>query len=208
MAEAVKGIDISYAQGHDTDFDAVRAAGFAFAFLRVSDGLTSLDATTGGNIQRAQEAGLLAGVYQFFRPKRDALSQAALVLSQHRHFAAPFLPPVIDVEVGDDVPPAEVAAKIKVWTRMVREEIGRDPIIYCGPGPWSAYVKSTAFDSCPLWVAAYGFQAPPLPIGWRKWHFWQHSDKGRVPGVRGNVDLNLWNGSWSELQEFAEGVCR
>ncbi|MGG6547727.1 UNVERIFIED_CONTAM: glycoside hydrolase family 25 protein, partial [Prevotella sp. 15_C9] len=35
-----------------------------------------------------------------------------------------------------------------------------------------------------------------------KWHFWQHTDVGTVPGIEEEVDLNVFNGTMEELLEL------
>ncbi len=35
--------------------------------------------------------------------------------------------------------------------------------------------------------------------------FWQHSDRGRVDGINGPVDFNVFNGTVEELQAFVDG---
>ena len=35
-----------------------------------------------------------------------------------------------------------------------------------------------------------------------KWHFWQHTDVGSVPGIKEDVDLNVFNGSLEELKKL------
>jgi lysozyme len=35
-----------------------------------------------------------------------------------------------------------------------------------------------------------------------KWTFWQHSDVGKVEGVDGFVDVNVFNGSYEDLLEL------
>ncbi len=35
-----------------------------------------------------------------------------------------------------------------------------------------------------------------------KWHFWQHTDIGSVPGIHHDVDLNVFNGSLEELRKM------
>lgn len=42
----------------------------------------------------------------------------------------------------------------------------------------------------PLWVAEYGSSRAPSTGSWRTWEGFQYSDKGRIPGVRGLVDLD------------------
>jgi lysozyme len=35
-----------------------------------------------------------------------------------------------------------------------------------------------------------------------KWKFWQHTDAGRLPGIDGFVDFNVYNGSYYDLQQL------
>jgi len=42
----------------------------------------------------------------------------------------------------------------------------------------------------PLWIAHYGVDQPDVPY-WASWSAWQYNNKGKVPGVTGNVDLNV-----------------
>ncbi|MBF1431061.1 MAG: glycoside hydrolase family 25 protein, partial [Prevotella melaninogenica] len=34
------------------------------------------------------------------------------------------------------------------------------------------------------------------------WKFWQHTDAGRLPGIKGYVDLDIYNGSFYDLQQL------
>ena len=34
-----------------------------------------------------------------------------------------------------------------------------------------------------------------------EWHFWQHTDAGKLPGIKGFVDLNIFNGSYYDLMQ-------
>ena len=38
-----------------------------------------------------------------------------------------------------------------------------------------------------------------------KWKFWQHTDTGVLPGIKGNVDLNIYNGTYYDLKQLAIG---
>src|SRR5699024_12500027 len=61
------------------------------------------------------------------------------------------------------------------------------------------------FTDHPLWLAAYQNHVPEPVGGWNQLTFWQRSDAGRVPGVNGPVDLNLFNGTESQLTDFVAG---
>ena len=71
---------------------------------------------------------------------------------------------------------------------------------------WYEHMNNTdAFTDYPLWLAAYQNQ-PPRPVGgWDKLSFWQRSDSGRVTGINTPVDMNLFNGTNSQLGQFAGG---
>ena len=38
-----------------------------------------------------------------------------------------------------------------------------------------------------------------------EWRFWQHTDLGQVDGIRGPVDLNIYNGSMYDLRQLTIG---
>src|SRR5262245_31098352 len=70
----VEGIDVSKWQG-TVDWEAVRDDGIAFAFARAADG-TSKDRTFATNWAGMEDAGIVRGAYQFFRPSQDPIKQA------------------------------------------------------------------------------------------------------------------------------------
>lgn len=53
----------------------------------------------------------------------------------------------------------------------------------------------------PLWVAHYTSAAKPrIPAPWSFWTFWQYTDRGRVAGIAGGVDINRFNGDRGRLE--------
>ncbi len=217
----VPGIDVSYWQPN-IDWNAVAADGIVFAFIRVSDG----DPATGGtydtdfqaNWAGAQAAGIIRGVYQFFRPSDDPVAQADLVISEIGGAMTPGdLPPVIDVEATDGRSPAQVAAAIGEWIDRIEIQLGVTPIIYTGKYFWEDNVGSDAFSGYPLWHAAYPgnwtpSSCPNIANQWSDWAFWQYSSSGHVDGIGGpstNVDVNIFNGDMAALAAltFGDPVC-
>ncbi|WP_239586441.1 GH25 family lysozyme [Brevibacillus laterosporus] len=47
-----------------------------------------------------------------------------------------------------------------------------------------------ALSSFPLWVAHYGTNQPMVNPTWSCWAVIQYSDCGKVPGIKGNADMN------------------
>src|SRR5438552_18323963 len=76
-----KGVDVSVYQG-TVNWAKVKSAGISFAFVRVSDGLTHPDSQFTNNWKGTKSAGVIRGVYQFFRPGEDPIQQADLMISK------------------------------------------------------------------------------------------------------------------------------
>lgn len=196
----VPGIDVSYYQ--DTiDWKQVRRAGVRFAFIRVSDGTTVPDSLFAQNWGAARRAGVLRGAYQYFRPDQSATAQADLVIAAVKRDRGE-LPPVIDVETDGGKRPAELAAGIRAWVERVRTELRVEPIVYTGPDFWRERVGGADLTSQPLWLAHYTPSCPTIPSPWMRWTFWQHTDRGAVPGIDKPVDLNLFAGDYFALEEL------
>ena len=206
-AASVHGIDVS---SYETSIDwtQAKAAGIDFAFIRVSDGLQYHDPKFATFWTGAAAAGVMRGAYQFFRPEQDPIAQADYLLAQIGPRGPLDLPPAIDVEVTDGMAPEDVAAAVRVWVDHVTAAIGRPPIIYAGYYSWQDYTGNANLTSSPLWHAQYTSAAcPNIPTPWTRWAFWQYSSTGQVPGVLGEAsDLDVFDGSLSDLQAFAAGA--
>jgi lysozyme len=202
-AATVKGVDVSVYQG-SVDWSAAYAAGVRFAFARVSDGTGHPDTEFAANWPKMKAAGVVRGVYQFFRPAEDPAAQAALLvqmLGQSGGLEVGDLPPVMDMEVTDNTPDATIRAHMQTWFDAVHAATGRVPMIYTAPS-MSATIGA-GFGAYPLWVANWQVTCPSIPAGWMSWAFWQSSDTATVNGVSGAVDLDEFDGSLQDLLAFA-----
>jgi lysozyme len=202
----VRGIDVSYHNG-TINWSSVKASGVEFAFVRVSDGIGFRDPKFATYYPAAKAAGVIRGPYQFFRPNQDVAAQADLLVSAIGGVYTPGdLPPVIDVEATGGLSPATVAARVRTWVDRVKGKLGIDPIVYTGKYFWRDQVGGpSSFANNALWIAAYTSLCPDIPSPWTRWTFWQHSDKGSVSGISGDVDLDKFNGSLADLIAFANG---
>lgn len=198
----VQGMDVSQYNG-TIDWNQVRSSGIAFAFIRVSDGIRSIDPSFDTNYASAKAAGIIRGAVQFFSPDDDASAQANLLLARIGTLGPGDLPPALDVEVLDGITPTVVAAGIKTWVTTIQQATGRTPIIYTGSSLWSL-IGQPNFSAETLWIASWGVSCPNIPTVWSSWSFWQYSDSGFVPGVgSGGVDLDRFNGSTADLGVLA-----
>ena len=197
----VAGIDVSYYQ-HDIAWKRVRRAGIRFAFIRASDGLYVPDPKFARNWRDAKRAGVMRGAYQYFRPEQDPIAQADLLIATLANDRGE-LPPVIDVESTGGKSASELVAGVRAWTARVRDRLGVEPIVYTGPEFWRQRAASADLRTQPLWLAHYTRGCPTVPAQWSEWRFWQYTDNGRVPGIEGPVDLDVFAGTYRDLQEFA-----
>ena len=199
------GIDVSYHNG-TINWTAVRNGGVRYAFVRLSDGNTFNDPKFATNWAGAKQAGVIRGVYQFFRPAENVTSQADKMINAIGTYHPGDLPPVIDVEATGGLSPSQVAARVRTWVDRVRNALGVTPIIYTGKYFWRDEVGGpSSFLGNPLWIAQYTSLCPDIPSPWQRWTFWQYSETGSVAGVSGKVDVNRFNGSVADLIAFAGG---
>jgi lysozyme len=196
----LKGVDVSFYQGN-VSWSKVRRSGHRFAFARVSDGTRFPDSKFHTNWLGMRRAGLVRGVYQFFRPGQSAHAQANLMIAK-LHAAgglkAGDLPPVLDVEVTDGHSASFVVARAKQWLSYVEAKTGHRPIVYTAA--FMSSVLGGHLGGYRLWVANFGVSCPTLPSGWSHWQFFQNSDRGRVPGISGGVDTDVFNGNLTHLK--------
>lgn len=193
------GIDVSHFQG-TVNWPEVAGSGIVFAFAKATDGITYADPDFAVNWPAMQSAGLLRGAYHFYEPADDPASQAQNFLSTVS-LAPGDLPPALDVETLGGVSSTELWSGVAAWLQAVQTATGRQPLLYVAPGFWNENSPDLALTSYPLWLADYASQ-PTLPNGWSTWHFWQHSETGSVPGVSTSVDLDLFNGTPTQLREW------
>jgi lysozyme len=191
-----RGIDVSHYQGR-IDWRAVEADGIGFAYMKATEGGSFVDPAFARNWAAAGETRIVRGAYHRFRARRDGVAQASHFLSVVS-LRDGDLPPVLDVEATDGVSDARLVREVRAWLAEVERRTGKRPIVYTKPGFRRAHL-GTALDDYPLWIAEYGVDSPSVD----PWHFWQHSERGRVAGITHEVDLDHFNGSHAELRELA-----
>ena len=83
------------------------------------------------------------------------------------------------------------------FMRRVEARAGVRPMRYNSPSVLSEHSAFgyPALAEYPLWLPSYRASQPPRPAPWGEVAIWQFTDKGVVPGISGNVDLNRFNGS-------------
>jgi lysozyme len=202
----VQGIDVSEWQ-ESVDWKKVAADGYKFAYIRSSYGSTRRDYAFEDHWQGAKAAGLVRGTYQYFLPNQDPVAQVdTLVDMIGGRMEVGDLPPVLDVEDAQGLSAATLRARVKTWVDTLKARLGVEPVIYSGIYFWRDYVNTDAYKSYKLWLPYYSNVdqglCPEKPTPWGTWNFWQWTDSGRVAGIAGPVDLNVFRGTLSDLQRL------
>ncbi len=194
------GVDVSRYQG-SINWDQVRDDGYDFAILRLgyrgygTAGSLNMDSQFYQNLNGAKAAGLDVGVYFFAQAinEEEAREEADYVLSALND-AELELPVVYDPESvtgadarTDDVTGEQFTRNTLAFCQTI-EEAGYEAMVYSNM-LWEAYeLDLKELTDYPIWYADY----EPLPQTPYRFEFWQYTSTGRVNGIRGDVDINIW----------------
>lgn len=200
-AYPVRGIDISAHNG-PIEFGRVADSGIEFAYIKATEGATFKDARFTVNHHEARQAGIATGAYHFFRFEVDGTLQAVNLINSIQDLDLQ-LPPAIDLEEWTnpgDIPTETVLANLGDMVIHLRRS-GYSPVIYTNKDGHSRFFAaesgSGVSGDMPLWICS--FTDPPVKAPWL---LWQYHHRGRVDGISGVVDLNVFNGSRSEWEQW------
>jgi lysozyme len=199
---SIHGIDVSKFQ-REINWEAVKQMQvekirISFTFIKATEGITRQDAAFKRNWQKAGKAGLVRGAYHFFYSTRDPIKQA-INFRNVVQLESGDLPPVLDIEMHNNQPAAVIRGTAKIWLEEMEKAYGVKPIIYTNLKFYNTYLGDE-FNEYPLWIAHYYQKERPRVN--REWLFWQHSDIGRVNGIKTIVDFNVFRGDSAALMKL------
>lgn len=199
----IRGIDISHYQG-TIDWDQLRGATIEgcplrFVMIKATEGSSNLDPNFEDNFFQAREHGFIRGAYHFWSNKSSARAQAYYFLSKVR-LEPGDLPPVLDVEhKPKDRSVEDFQRDVLTWLHIVEDKYHVKPILYTYYKFKEQYLGAPVFDDYPYWIAHYYVDKVEYKGPWK---FWQHTDVGRLTGIEGYVDFNIYNGSYYDMKEL------
>lgn len=198
----IRGIDISHYQDR-IDWERLRNANvqrvpLRFVFVKATEGVSMIDENFSDNFYQARQNDLIRGAYHFFVPDADARKQARFYLKQV-HLEEGDLPPVLDVEKVGRLSSEQLRKAVRTWLEIVEEHYGVKPILYTGASFKKKYLNDSIFNQYPYWIAHYYVEKPTYEGSWK---FWQYTDFGKIDGIQGNVDCNIFNGSLQDLRKM------
>ena len=204
----IHGIDISHHQGR-IDWQELKDKGVIdkfpvrFVMIKATEGASQVDEYFRENFYQAREHGFTRGAYHFYSIHSSAADQARFFISKVK-LENGDLPPVLDVEHKPKKQTDEqFKASVLEWLQIVERHYGVKPIIYTYYKFKTRYLSDPVFDDYHYWIAHYYVDKVEYKGPWK---FWQHTDVGRLPGIKGDVDFNIYNGSFYDLRKLTIGA--
>ena len=195
----VVGLDVSEYQGSISweKIDSLESKyPIHYVFVRATVGNDRLDKGFEKNWLGAKKNKMIRGAYHYYRPNENSLEQAALFIKTV-HLKEGDLPPVLDIE---KLPKNQSLSRLKIglkrWLVAVEAHYKVKPIIYTGEKYYEDFLKEE-FSDYLFWIANYNFYREEMD---ENWLFWQFTEKASVPGIKGNVDVNIYNGDLQQLR--------
>ena len=198
----IVGIDVSSHNG-EIDFDKVKADGYSFVIIKASEGLEHHDSRFATNYDNARKSGLKVGAYHFFRKDTDGLNQAKNFL-ETIGWRKLDLPLVVDVEDWSNAKNVEDERTQKNLDAMLDNlrSRGHKVMVYTNGDGYKKYIKDGQIN-INLWLCAF---KQPDKLKHIPHQLQQYSHWGRVKGIWGDVDLNVFNGSQEQWDKWLQAL--
>ncbi len=166
-----------------------------FVFIKATEGVTVRNRYFAADYAAARKHGYRTGAYHFFSIRTPGRHQAINFLRNSRYTKGD-LPPVLDLEPTD----AQIRKaggiqalfrNVRDWLNTVERQRGVRPILYISQRFVNKYLSLAPdlHNNYDVWIARYGEYKPDVNLV-----YWQLSPDGRVKGIHGDVDINVYNG--------------
>lgn len=191
-------IDVSRYQGA-IDWAQVAAAGYKGVMLKTvstnrklskrADGLY-IDPTFETNYRNAKAAGLDVGVYYYTYATSEEMADAELALVRQAVYGKELTMPIaVDVEENKLKPMSTLdLTNLTAYALEQVEKMGFYAQLYTYTGYKYELDMDRLSSRWDVWLADYTGKTPNVTFNYNA-H--QHTSKGAVPGISGNVDLNV-----------------
>jgi lysozyme len=193
----VKGLDVSHHQGKINWQRVKEESKYEFVYIKATEGKDFLDDRFLYNWTEANNKGFLTGAYHFFSMQSSGREQA-----EHFSKVVPVLsssmPPVIDVEISLSHDKKKVSDNLQTMINVLEQKYNKKPILYVTYSTYHTYIEQD-FPGYPIWIRDV-FKYPSIDKA--KWMIWQYHNRGHVDGIGTYVDINVFKGEKSELEQL------
>ena len=210
-SSSVYGIDVSHYQGTINWTQVKSLASKNFAFVKATEGMTVNDDYFTTNMINGKNAGIIMGAYHLARPDNNAAIDEAnhFVDIASSYIGNNYLPPALDLEplYVESLGKVSLSTWVQAWINQVKSRTLINPVIYTTHYD-AANLLNSSLNSSSLWIANYETNPISVPTNlgiWSSWAFNQYSEQGVVSGISGSVDLDIFNGDMTALNNLIGG---
>lgn len=227
--ESVYGIDISSWQQHEkikwnelalysdangdvyshetTVFEYMQPV--TFAYIRATSGCKK-DSSYLEHMENARKYKVTVGAYHFFTINENVDDQINIYINTVKYERGD-LPPILDLENEYSNAPSKYLKELRQygvkkmqegalkWLKAIEQHYQVKPIIYTNEKWKEDFLNDKRFDEYNFWYARY-FNVKPKSE--HNWIFWQRTDRARPHGYLGDIDVNIFNGTFNRFMEF------
>ena len=206
--DSYPGIDVSSFQGL-IDWQKVKASGIRFAMIRLGyrgygqAGNMVEDEYARQNLEEARKAGLEIGAYFFSQATTiDEVDDEIFFFMKTLGDTELTMPIVLDWErVGVETArtnnvDAETLTAMQKHFCKTMVDFGYTPMVYFNWHLADSNLYLSELEDYPFWLALYqNYMTYPFRV-----EMWQYTCTGRVPGIQGDVDINVYMPDPTKIQ--------
>lgn len=197
----IQGIDISHHQGK-INWKKLKKSPYSFVYIKATEGGDFVDPRFKNNFDNALKNNFAVGAYHFFTFRKSGKVQAENFISQVSEDQN-LLPPVIDLEyMGNSKMKSSkktLHKELSIFIKTIENHYNYKPILYTTYEFYNKYL-SNSFLEYDIWIRDI-FKKPQIEAN-RSWIFWQYSNRGKIEGISGYVDLNVFNGNIKDFENY------
>ena len=177
----------------------------SFVYIKSTEGTSIRNRFYLNDYAQARKHDIRTGAYHFWSVRTSGAEQATYFI-RNTLFREGDLPPVLDVEptnaqIAQSGGAERLFREIRVWLKAVERHTGVKPILYVN----QMFVNNHLSKQPDLkrdyrvWIARYSEYKPDVRLT-----YWQLCPDGRVAGIQGDVDINVFNGYKSQFETFLQ----
>lgn len=177
----------------------------SFVFIKCTQGTTIQSKYYTGDLASARRHGIPVAPYHFWSCLKSGAEQARYFI-KYAHLGNITMPPMLDVEptaaqIAKSGGPKKMLQEVLVWMKAVERTSGRRPVLYVSQTFVNKYMQDAPEEllEYDVWIARYSDYRPYVKL-----LLWQLSPSGRVRGIQGDVDINVFNGSQEDFRKWLE----
>lgn len=199
----VRGVAVDESNGDIDWLKAKKEGNVSFAFIRATEGTAIKDRKFAVNYVGAVKAGINVSIYHKYILGSNALTQIKHYGNTVRVKGAKLKPSIVfdlDADTITDEEIKTVKNDMMIMAEYIMDNYRKNAIIYTTEEIYKKVFDISAFDINN--VTLINLKYKPLPMDASRWHFWQYSIDGKVPGITTPVNKLVYTGTPGDFENY------